>query len=49
MESNENNNCDSVSGETATGNDDANAQPTTSSSTSPKRCKLDPNIASTSK
>lgn len=47
METGENNNCDLDSETTA--NEGAVLQPTTSSSTSPKRCKLDPNTPSTSK
>lgn len=49
METTETNNT-STSKETATSNDeDTNIQPTTSSSTSPKRYKLDINEPSTSK
>lgn len=48
METGENNNSDS-NFEAATANEDAESKATTSSSTSPKRYKLDPNTPSTSK
>lgn len=54
MESNENNNSDNPNTETertdAGDGDGVDGQPAASSmSTSPKRCKLDPNVPSTSK